>query len=478
MTKYSQEKNIITRFAPSPTGFLHIGGARTALFNYLFAKHHNGKFLLRIEDTDQARSSPQALEAIIEGLRWLGLNWDGEIIFQSKRNELYKEAALKLVSTGKAYYCFTPQSEIDRQREGAIAEKKHFFFNSPWRDADSTCHPKDIKPVIRLKAPRNGQTIIHDTLQGNVIIDNSHLDDMVLLRSDGTATYMLAVVVDDHAMQISHLIRGDDHLTNAARQILLYHAFDWKVPNMTHIPLIHGADGAKLSKRHGALGIHAYKDMGYLPEALCNYLLRLGWSHQNDEIISREQAIEWFNLEGLGKSPCRLDFAKMDNVNAHYLRQMDEQLLTEMIYNLLQHDTHLPENVQINSEEREYIRQAMASLKIRSSNLLELTELAKIYLINSPLTYQEDAKIIIDNCDKKLIKQIIDKLEDLQEFNKDTLQVEFKEIANNNGLKLGELMQPVRALLTGSLSSPSIFEIITIIGKKNTIIRLSNVKYN
>lgn len=466
MTQYSNRK-IITRFAPSPTGFLHIGGARTALFNYLFAKHNNGKFLLRIEDTDSARSSEKAIEAIFEGLQWLGIAWDGEVVFQSKRNLLYQEAAVKLVAKKQAYYCFTPQIEIDKQREVAIAARQHFFFNSPWRDADPSSYPKNIKPVIRLKAPRDGQTIIHDNVQGNVVIDNSHLDDMVLLRSDGTATYMLAVVVDDHEMQISHIIRGDDHLTNTARQILLYRAFDWLIPNMTHIPLIYGDDGTKLSKRHGALAVQAYKEMGYLPDALCNYLLRLGWSHQNDEIISRAQAIGWFSLEGLGKSPARLDFAKMNNLNAHYLRHMDEQELVEMVYSILQ------QNYQISDQEKEYIRQAMPSLKVRNTNLVELANLAKIYLIGSPLTYSDDAKLIIANCDKQLIQEIIHQLENLPEFTPELLQIEFKKIATNKGMKLAELMQPIRALLTGAATAPSVFEIITIIGKENTIKRLT-----
>ncbi|WP_341756978.1 MULTISPECIES: glutamate--tRNA ligase [unclassified Candidatus Tisiphia] len=458
---------VITRFAPSPTGFLHIGGARTALFNYLFAKHHNGKFLLRIEDTDQARSTEDAVDAIFSGLRWLGLDWDGEVLFQSKRNDLYKQAALRLVDEGKAYYCFTSQEEIDRQRDNAIANKQHFLFKSPWRDVlPSSSQEQKSRPVIRLKTPRVGHTIIHDALQGDVAIENSHLDDMVLLRSDGTATYMLAVVLDDHDMQISHIIRGDDHLTNAARQILLYQAFGWSVPNMVHIPLIHGADGAKLSKRHGALGVESYQDMGYLPESLCNYLLRLGWSHKDDEIISRSQAIEWFDLDGLGKSPACLDFAKMDSLNSHYLRQLDDQTLTKMICQSLQ------ENYQVNTKEKEYIQQAMPSLKIRSTNLVELAELARIYLINVPIIYSEDAKKLINNCDKNLLGQVIKELENLPNFDKDSIQIKFKEIAKNNNMKLADIMQSVRALMTGMTTSPSVFEIIAIIGKENAIARL------
>jgi len=457
---------IITRFAPSPTGFLHIGGARTALFNYLFAKHNKGKFLLRIEDTDKERSTSQAVEAIFNGLKWLGLDWDDEVIFQSKRNDLYKAAALKLLDCDKAYYCFTPQEEIDRQRNEAIANKSHFIFKSFWRDADPISYPKNIKPVIRLKAPESGYTIIHDTLQGDVIIENSHLDDMVLLRSDGTATYMLAVVVDDHDMRITHIIRGDDHLTNAARQILLYQSFDWQIPSMTHIPLIHGSYGAKLSKRHGALGVEAYKSMGYLPEALCNYLLRLGWGHKNDEIISRSQAVEWFDLGGLGKSPSRLDFAKMNNLNAHYLRNLDDKTLSTIVASNLQlyH--------KISLEEFSFIEQAMPTLKIRSETLQGLQELAKIYL-TLPIIYSSEAQGILANCNKDLVCRIIEELQILEHFDKDSIQAKLKEISNNNGIKLGELMAPIRALITGQASSPSIAEIMAIIGKENTLNRLS-----
>jgi glutamyl-tRNA synthetase len=458
--------NVITRFAPSPTGFLHIGGARTALFNYLFAKHYGGKFLLRIEDTDKARSTQEAVNAIFAGLKWLGLEWDGEVLFQSQRNDLYKSTALKLLADGGAYYCFTPQEEIDQLRSIAMEKKQHFIFQSKWRDATPSDYPKDIKPVIRLKAPQNGQTIIHDTLQGDVIIENSHLDDMVLLRSDGSSTYMLAVVVDDHDMQISHIIRGDDHLTNAARQILLYKSLGWAVPTMTHIPLIHGTDGAKLSKRHGALGVQSYKEMGYLPEALCNYLLRLGWAHKDDEIISRKQAIEWFDLDALGKSPARLDFAKMSNLNAHYLRQIDDELLTKMITETLQ------QNMQISKEEIGYIRQAMPSLKIRSTTLPELEILAKMYLVNSPVTYSDEAKNIINNCAQNLLILIVKELENLQNFDKDSIQIILKEIAKNKDMKLGDLMQPIRALITGQATSPSVFEIAALIGKNHSIARL------
>ncbi|MCZ6886502.1 MAG: glutamate--tRNA ligase [Rickettsia endosymbiont of Ixodes persulcatus] len=458
--------NVITRFAPSPTGFLHIGSARTALFNYLFARHHNGKFLLRIEDTDKERSTNEAVEAIFSGLKWLGLDWDGEVIFQSKRNDLYKEAALKLLQAGKAYYCFTSQEEIEKQRQKALENKQHFIFNSEWRDKDTAAYPTDVKPVIRLKTPREGSIAIRDTLQGDVVIKNSHIDDMVLLRSDGTATYMLAVVVDDHDMGITHIIRGDDHLTNAARQIAIYQAYGYEVPSMTHIPLIHGADGAKLSKRHGALGVEAYKDMGYLPESLCNYLLRLGWSHGDDEIIAMDQAIKWFNLDSLGKSPAKLDFAKINSLNTHYLRLLDNDSLTSKIVEILR------QNYNVSKQEVIYINQAIQSLLVRSKTLLDLARIAQIYLVDSPIIYKQDVKEIIENCDKDLIKQVIENLNKLEHFDKESVQNKFKEIATHNGLKLNELMKPVRALITGMTASPSVFEIAEILGKENILKRL------
>lgn len=458
--------HVITRFAPSPTGFLHIGSARTALFNYLFARHHGGKFLLRVEDTDKERSTKEAVEAIFSGLKWLGLDWDAEVIFQSKRNQLYRDAAFKLLNENKAYYCYASQEEIDKQRQIAIENKRPFIFNSPWRDNNHSIHPQNIKPVIRLKVPQEGNTVIHDTLQGDVLILNSHIDDMVLLRSDGTATYMLAVVVDDHDMGITHIIRGDDHLTNAARQLTIYRAFGWRAPSMTHIPLIHGQDGAKLSKRHGALGIDAYKNMGYLPSGLCNYLLRLGWSHSDDEIINKQQAIEWFNLESLGKSPARLDFAKLNNINAHYLRTLEPDILLTMIQEFL------PKDYVINDIEAIYIKKALPSLLIRSDTLLKLATLAQIYLINLPINYSNEAQAVITKCDKNLIDVVIKELENLDNFTKDSVQNKFKEIAKDNNIKLNELMTPIRAYVTGMIDSPGIFEMAEILGKQNILDRL------
>ncbi|MCE3233800.1 MAG: gltX2 [Rickettsiaceae bacterium] len=327
---------VITRFAPSPTGYLHIGGARTALFNWLYARHNNGKFLLRIEDTDRARSTPEAVEAILNGMKWLGLDWDDKEVYQLSRIERHKEVAYQLLEKGHAYKCYCSKEELDTMREKAMAEKSPMRYDGTWRDRDPSEAPAGVAPVIRLKAPLTGETVIEDNVQGRVVVQNKEQDDMILLRSDGTPTYMLAVVVDDHDMGVTHIIRGDDHFTNAFRQKLIYEGMGWEIPSFTHIPLIHGSDGAKLSKRHGALGVEAYRDMGYLPEAIRNYLLRLGWSHGDDEIISTEQAIQWFNLESLGKSPSRFDFNKLDNLNGHYIRIADDARLVELVTPILQ----------------------------------------------------------------------------------------------------------------------------------------------
>lgn len=455
---------VITRFAPSPTGYLHIGGARTALFNYLFAKHHGGKFLLRIEDTDKARSTEPAKEAILKSLEWLDIKHDGEIIYQSERAERHALVARQLVESGNAYYCFTPQEEIIAMRDAARNNGQHFIFHSKWRDADPSEYPKDVKPVIRLKAPRDGETIIDDLLQGKVTVRNSHLDDMVLLRADGTPTYMLAVVVDDHDMQITHIIRGDDHLSNAPRQKLIYEALGWEVPKMVHIPLIHGPDGAKLSKRHGAVGADSYKEMGYLPCALNNYLLRLGWSHGDDEIISREEAISWFDIDGFGKSPSRLDFDKMKHMNAVYLRKMDNDSLANMVF----------ENIdfKLSDESKKNIKLAIDSLKPRAELITDLCDMASMFIVDRDISINEDALQLIKEADPKLVKQVIDGLESIEEFNKENVQATLNEIAIANDLKLGGLMKYVRPFIAGRTASPSVFEMIEILGKKNTIARL------
>jgi glutamyl-tRNA synthetase len=456
--------NVRTRFAPSPTGYLHIGGARTALFNYLFAKHHGGKFLLRIEDTDSARSTWEAKQAILTSLEWLDIGYDEEIIYQSERANRHREVAYKLVEMGKAYYCFSSQNEIAELRERALLDKEHFIFHSPWRDKTPDQKPDGIKPVIRIKAPRAGQTIVEDLLQGKVIVQNSHLDDMILLRSDGTPTYMLAVVVDDHDMDITHIIRGDDHLNNASRQQLIYEAMGWNIPKMVHIPLIHGPDGAKLSKRHGALGVESYKDMGYLPLALNNYLLRLGWAHGDDEIISRQQAIEWFSIDGMGKSPARLDFAKMNHMNAHYLRSMKEADLAKLIFENL--------NQNLSEQSKNNITLGLEAMKPRAELVKDLVDLASIFIVDSEIKYTEEAKSLKDECDASIVNKVVSAINNIMEFNKDNIQIALKEVSQETQMKFGDLMKYVRAFITGRTASPSVFEIMEIIGKDNSLNRL------
>ncbi len=453
---------IITRFAPSPTGFLHIGGARTALFNYLFAKYNNGKFLLRIEDTDKVRSTKEAKDAILSSLKWLDLKWDDEVYYQSEKESRHREIAHKLVEMGKAYYCFSSQEEINKARDQSIASNLSFIFKSPWRDAPSSTYPKDISPAIRLKVPHNEVTIVKDLVQGEVKTDNIHIDDIILLRKDGTPTYMLAAVVDDHDMNVTHIIRGDDHLTNTPKQILIYKALGWEIPYFAHIPLIHGPDGAKLSKRHGAVGVEWYKDSGYLPEAICNYLLRLGWSHGNDEIISREDAIKWFDVSHIGKSPSRLDFNKMRSVNSHYIKIKDDDSLSNIIIDDLECD----------EESVAYIRAAISSLKTRAEVISDLTNLAKIYIVNKELEISDDAMEIIKSIDRSFINEIIDLINNLSNMDHSLIADQFKNFAKDKMMKIADVMKPVRAMITGQVSSPSVFEIISIIGKKHSIERL------
>lgn len=456
--------NIVTRFAPSPTGFLHIGGARTALFNYLFAKRHGGKFLLRIEDTDKSRSTDEAKDAIIDSMNWLDIKWDGEIIYQSEQVARHQEVAQKLLDNGKAYYCFTPQEEIVAMRAKARERKEHFIFNSPWRDKSTAEHPSGVKPVIRLKAPESGTTIVHDLLQGDVIVDNSHLDDMILLRSDGTPTYMLAVVVDDHDMGVTHIIRGDDHLSNAHRQQLIYTALGWDVPKMVHIPLIHGPDGAKLSKRHGALGAEQYKEMGYLPEALNNYLLRLGWSHGDDEYINRVQATQWFSIDSLGKSPARLDFDKMKNMNAHYIGQLDDERALSLITGPM------------TEQSIENITRALPDIKPRAELTSDLSELAKLYMDNMPLILSDEGKKILNEVDPSFVDDIVKIMSACYEFSSENIQSAFKEFAKSKELKLGGIMKYVRILVTGQKNAPSMFNLLSIIGLKEALRRIQETK--
>lgn len=466
---------VVTRFAPSPTGFLHIGGARTALFNWLFAKHHDvhgegGKFLLRIEDTDRARSTQEAIDAIIDGLDWLGLSWDGEPISQFERKPRHQEVVQALLDKGMAYKCYCSPEELTKMREQARAEGRKRMYDGTWRDRDPSEAPADIAPAIRLRAPLEGSTVIEDLVQGRVEIDNQQLDDMVLLRGDGNPTYMLAVVVDDHDMGITHVIRGDDHLVNAFRQAQLFKAMDWALPAFAHIPLIHGPDGAKLSKRHGALGVEAYRDMGYLPEALRNYLLRLSWSHGDDEIISTEQAIEWFGLNAVGKGAARFDFAKLESLNGQYIRDADDSRLAELVMDYLRksHDGDLVDD----AEKR--IARGMPGLKERAKTINELAENALFYALPRPLVYNEKASGLLTDDARAYLSALKDGFKQAEDWSEDRLQTVAKEFAESQDLKLGKVAQPLRAALTGTNVSPSIFEVMVVLGREESLARLDD----
>lgn len=463
--------SVVTRFAPSPTGFLHIGGARTALFNYLYARRHGGKFLLRIEDTDRARSTQAAVDAIIEGLTWLGLEWDGEPIYQFARAARHAEIAHQLLAEGKAYHCYCSPAELEAMRAEQKEKGLPMRYDGRWRDRDPAEAPKDVPPVVRLKAPKEGETLLDDQVQGPVTVANAQLDDMVLLRADGTPTYMLSVVVDDHDMAVTHVIRGDDHLTNSFRQIQLYRACDWDLPVFSHIPLIHGPDGAKLSKRHGALGADAYRDMGFLPEALCNYLLRLGWGHGDAEIISRQEATEWFDLEHIGRSPSRFDLAKLTNLNGHYLRETDDSRLATLVLPFLAAKL----GHEVEPRQQELLRLAMNGLKERAKTLIELAENALFYLLERPLTLDDKAAKILADDGRAALSQFASILAALPNWQQETLENEARHFAETQNLKLGKLAQPLRAALTGSTMSPPIFEVMQILGREESLGRISDV---
>lgn len=462
---------VVTRFAPSPTGYLHIGGARTALFNWLYAKHFNGKFLLRIEDTDRERSTKEAIKAIIESMKWLGLSWDDDIIFQFSRAQRHAEFAHQLVAEGKAYYCFCTPEELENMREKARQEKRQPRYDGRWRDRDIREAPAGVKPVIRLRVPYKGETGILDVVQGQVRVQNDQLDDMVLLRADGTPTYMLAVVVDDHDMRITHVIRGDDHLTNTFRQIQIYKAMGWNTPTFAHIPMIHGHDGAKLSKRHGALGVEAYQKMGFLPEAMCNYLLRLGWGYGNEEIISQEQAIRWFDIQNVGRSPARFDLAKLKSVNAYYLNQSDNQRLSNLIAPLLQEKLGKP----LSLSEKSTLEAAMPGLKQRAQTTLELAENALFYIHSRPIPLDDKARQLLEENAKNLLKDFLPKLTDVKDWSHDSLQEICRIFSENREIKLGQIAQPLRAAITGRTFSPSIFEVMEILGQEECLGRLQDV---
>ncbi|NFV79439.1 glutamate--tRNA ligase [Magnetospirillum aberrantis] len=463
--------SVVTRFAPSPTGFLHIGGARTALFNWLFARHHGGQFLLRIEDTDRARSTQQAVDAIFDGIKWLGLDWDGEAVFQFARMDRHAEVARQLVAEGKAYYCYCTPEELEKIREQQRAEGKPMRYPGIWRDRDPSEAPAGAKAVVRLKAPQDGDTVIHDLVQGEVRVVNSQLDDMVLLRADGTPTYMLSVVVDDHDMGITHVIRGDDHLTNAFRQYQLYKACGWDIPQFAHIPLIHGPDGAKLSKRHGALGAEAYRDMGFLPEAMRNYLLRLGWGHGDDEIIPTEQAVEWFDLAGVGRSPSRFDMTKLTNLNGHYLRQSDDSRLVDLIAPMVEAKVGAP----VDAEGRRRLTAGMAGMKERAKTLVELADSALFYVRPRPLALDDKAAKALDDSDARaLLRDYVQSVAE-SEWTKHVLEEAARTFAESRGQKLGKVAQPLRAALTGSSVSPPIFEVMEVLGRAEATARIEDI---
>ncbi len=465
-----RDRSVVTRFAPSPTGFLHIGGARTALFNWLFARHHGGSFALRIEDTDRKRSTPEAINAILEGLTWLGLTWDGEVVYQSTCAERHAVVARALLADGKAYHCYCTPEELEEMRAAARAAGRSMLYDGRWRDRDPSEAPPGIAPVIRLKMPRDVETVLQDAVQGRVAVANSQLDDMVLLRADGTPTYMLSVVVDDHDMGVTHVIRGDDHLTNAFRQTQLFRALGWQTPVFAHIPLIHGSDGAKLSKRHGALGIEAYREMGYLPEALRNYLLRLGWSHGDAEIISSEEAVALFDLDGIGKSAARFDFAKLDSLNGHYLRQADEGRLVELTLPLVEKALERP----LDEVGRRRLRAAMPGLKDRAKTLSELSERSLFYLRQRPIAIDPKAAKLLTPEAKRHLAALLEALEGLHDWSESELDRTLRDFAEAQGCKLGQVAQPLRAALTGSPASPGIFEVMAVLGREESLARISD----
>lgn len=466
----AQDRPLITRFAPSPTGFLHIGGARTALFNWLYARRLGGQFRLRIEDTDRERSKKEAIDAIVEGLHWLGLEWDGEVIFQFARAERHREIALELLKQGKAYHCYASPEELEEMREKQKAEGKPQRYDGRWRDRDPGDARPNVKPVIRIKSPPSGETVIDDKVQGKVRFRNDVLDDFILLRSDGTPTYMLSVVVDDFDMGVTHVIRGDDHLTNAARQRQIIDAMGWPVPEYAHLPLLHGEDGAKLSKRHGALGIHEYASLGYLPEAMRNYLLRLGWSHGDDEIISTEQATSWFNLEAIGRSPARLDFKKLEHINGHYMRQASDARLADAV---LGHRA-IHGAAGASDDQRHRLIAAMPGLKERAKTVIELADSAAYVFASRPVKLEEKAAKTLTPDARALLAGLAP---GLSPTNWVAAEIEalVRAFAETRGRKLGDVAQPLRAALTGKATSPPIFDVMATLGRAETLGRLSDV---
>ena len=461
-------QTIVTRFAPSPTGFLHIGGAPTALFNWLYARGRGGKFLLRIEDTDRARSTKQATQAILDGMAWLGLDHDGEVISQYERADKHRAVALELLEKGQAYKCFATPDEIEAYREAARAEGRSTLYQSPWRDADPATHP-DAPYVIRIKAPRDGATVIHDQVQGDVTIRNDQLDDMVLLRSDGSPVYMLAVAVDDHDMGVTHVIRGDDHLNNAARQMLIYTAMSWPLPVYAHIPLIHGPDGKKLSKRHGALGVDEYQKMGYPAAGMRNYLARLGWSHGDDEFFTDAQAQDWFDLDGIGKSPARFDFKKLDNLCGQHIAASDDAALLHELQDFLA-ATGQP---MLTQEKSALMEKAMYCLKERAKTFPELLDKAQFILADRPIVPDEKAAGQLDSVSRSILKQLTPHLQTAT-WTRGELEAVAMQFAESVDMKFGKLAGPLRAALAGRSATPSVFDMMLVLGRDETIARLSD----
>ena len=466
---------VVTRFAPSPTGFLHIGSARTALFNWLFARANGGRFLLRIEDTDRTRSTEEAIHAILDGLKWLELDWDGEPLFQFARAERHAEIAQQLLAEGKAYRCYATAAELEAMRERARAEGRSPIYDGRWRDRDPGDAPEGAPFAVRFKAPKEGETVIDDKVQGRVVFPNKDLDDLIILRSDGTPTYNLSVVVDDHDMGITHVIRGDDHLTNAARQSQIHAALGWDIPVFAHVPLIHGPDGAKMSKRHGALGVDAYRAMGYLPAAMRNYLVRLGWSHGDDEIFSTEQMIEWFNLEALGRSPARFDFAKLESLNGHYIRASSDAELIQALKDLL---PHLPREkayaAGLSEADWRKLELAMPGLKERAKTLVELLDNAQFLFAKRPLKVDEKSAKLLTPDARDRLAALHERLSGLNEWTAAGAEDAVRALAQDLGVKLGDLAQPLRAALTGRTVSPGIFDVLFVLGREEALARIKD----
>jgi len=461
---------VVTRIAPSPTGFMHIGTARTALFNWLYARGRGGKFLLRIEDTDAARSTPEATAAILEGMRWMGLDWDGEVVSQSANAPRHAEVAHQMLANGTAYKCFSTQDDIAAFRETAQAEGRSTLFRSPWRDCDPARHP-DLPFAIRVKAPPDGAKVVNDRVQGDVTIKNDQLDDMICLRSDGTPTYMLAVVVDDHDMGVTHVIRGDDHLNNAARQMMVYGAMGWDVPVWAHIPLIHGEDGKKLSKRHGALGVHEYQAMGYPAGAMRNYLARLGWSHGDDEFFGDEKALEWFDLHGIGKAPARLDFKKLAHLAGQHIAVMDDGALLDGIAGYLAAADLSP----LAAVQQKALAVALDVVKAGAKSFPDLLEKAHFCLIDRPVAPDEKAAKALDAVSRGILAQLTPHLQNAS-WNRGDLEAAAATVAEANGVGLGELAAPLRAALAGRTATPSVFDMMLILGRDETLARLGDAR--